>query len=392
MQITSYRNVGRTGVSGTGAAPVPDLYRSDLRRNRKRFLAAGLALFLLFFGYLCFRTTKIGFLSPVDTIQNLYTMAKLALGRIFGWSVYADRWSAITSQNAYLETQTRLQGALVAIILGAVMSVSGAVFQSVFRNPIAVPTMLGVSSGINIANFILVWQYSLLAVTMTERRFEDGYLCSLALLFFVLIIGRLTSRDGKFAMTDVLLVGTVLTRILTQSLNTVQYYYLDTTDYQVLQEMNMYGTGLSNARGWIFLAMALAIGMIPLLLMRTSLNVVTFTDDESRTMGLNAGVMRIFALIFSTVLIISAQIFCGEIGMLSLLVPHVCRYIYGSNTRDLLLGSILVGGIVMMLCRFVVSLTMFNQYLSVISMGMIVNIVALPLMLFMLLTNKRGWE
>ena len=52
----------------------------------------------------------------------------------------------------------------------------------------------------------------------------------------------------------------------------------------------------------------------------------------------------------------------------------------------------IVGGIMMIICRFIVALTMFNQYLSMISVGMIINVISIPLMMFILLTQKRGWE
>ncbi|MGI6205388.1 MAG: FecCD family ABC transporter permease [Anaerovoracaceae bacterium] len=390
----------RTGLrhnasAGTGAsaAVLPDtIYTEELKKKRKKYIQAAIILLLLLLAFLCFRSTKIAFMTPWQTLTNTAVFIKLQFGKLFNLSYYADRYSIITSHKYYLETVTRLQGGLSAICMGAAMSVAGAVFQSVFRNPIAVPTMLGVSSGINIANFILVMQYGVLATTMTLERFEWGYIASLAILFIVLGFSRLTSRGNGFSVADVLLIGTVLTRIITQILNAIQSTFMDDAAYQTLQEMNMYGAGIGNARGWIFLAASMIFGLVPILLMRNSLNIVTFSDDESRVMGLNADAMRVLALIFSTILIIAAQIYLGDVGMLALLVPHICRTIYGSNTRDLILGSIIVGGIMMLVCRFVVSLMMFNQYLSVISVGMIINVISIPLMFYILFSEKKGWE
>ena len=368
------------------------IYSADRRSARKKFLYALLALFLLVFIYLSFRTTKIAFLPPWQTVANLFTCLKLNLAGMFHMNYYESRRAVIEAHPAYLETTTRLSGVVSIVAMRAAMSVAGVVFQSVFRNPIAVPTMLGVSSGINIANFILVMQFSLLAVTKTSLRFIYGYIGSLSILFLVIGVSRLTSKNGSWSVVDVLLIGTTLTRVLTQILSSIQNAYMDDAALQTLSEMNMYGTGIGNARGWIFLALALLFGMFPVLLMRNSLNVVTFTEEESKTMGLNANVLRVLALIFSTILIVAAQIYCGDVGMLALLVPHACRYLFGSNTRDLIFSSIIVGGIMMILCRFIVALTMFNQYLSVISVGMIINVISIPLMIFILFTQRRGWE
>ncbi len=132
------------------------IYSAERRSARKKFLYALLVLFLLVFIYLSFRTTKIAFLPPWRTLANLFTCLKLNLAGLFHMNYYESRRAVIEAHPAYLETTTRLSGVVSIVAMGAAMSVAGVVFQSVFRNPIAVPTMLGVSSGINIANFILV--------------------------------------------------------------------------------------------------------------------------------------------------------------------------------------------------------------------------------------------
>lgn len=368
------------------------IYAESNRRLKKRFLYGMLALVLLTFLYLCVRTTKIGLLNPLDTVLNLYTLAKLKAAQILHLSVYQHRMEIIDARNGYLETLSRLETAVIAVVLGAVMSVAGAVFQCVFRNPIAVPTMLGVSSGISIGNLILVLQYSVMATSMLYLRFAYGYAFSIALLGFILLVGKLTSRGKGFAVADVLLIGTALSRVITQILNTVARTVLEDTSLLIYQQMNQYGTGIGNVRGWFFLVIALVVGFVPILLMRNSLNIVTFSDEEARVMGLNATLLRIVALVFSTVLIITAQIYCGEIGMLALLVPHVCRYLFGSNTKDLIAGSVLMGGIIMILCRFVVALTYFSDYLAFVSVSMIVNLVCFPLTMFIMITDRKGWE
>ena len=368
------------------------IYAESNRRLKKRFLYGTLALALLVFLYLCVRTTKVGLLNPVDTVLNLFTLARLKIAQLLHMSFYQDRKEIIEARNGYLETLSRLETAVIAVVLGAVMSVAGAVFQCVFRNPIAVPTMLGVSSGISIGNLILVYQFSVMATSRLYLRFGYGYLFSIGLLAFILFIGKLTSRGKGFAVADVLLIGTALSRVISQILGTVAFTALDDTDYLIYQQMNQYGAGIGNVRGWIFLVVAVIVGMLPIFLMRNSLNIVTFSDEEARIMGLNTTILRIVALVFSTVLIITAQIYCGEIGMLALLVPHVCRYLFGSNTKDLIAGSVLMGAIIMILCRFVVAITFYSDYLAFVSVSMIVNVICFPLTMFIMMTERKGWD
>lgn len=376
----------------TGLDGARSLYKADRRKNRRCFLLSALLLLILFCVFLCFRSTEIAFLSPAQTVMNLYTAAKLEAAKLLKLPLYSQRLELIQAHTGYLETLTRLQGGILAIVLGAVLSVAGAVFQCVFRNPIAMPTMLGVSSGISIGNFILVLQYSSAAVMMTTLRFVYGYAFSLALLFVILLMGYLTGERGRLSTADILLAGSAMSRVLSKLVMSLQYSYLEESDYLLLQEMSLYGTGIGNTRGAVFLFAALILGLVPVVLMRNSLNVVTFPDEEARCMGLRPGRMRVLSLVCGTILIIAAQIHCGEVGMLALLVPHICRYIFGSNTRELIIGSMLYGAIMMLVCRMIISLFAFNQYLSVISVGMLISFVSMPLMMFILIRHRRGWN
>jgi iron complex transport system permease protein len=367
------------------------IYETAQRRLRRRFLLAGLGLLLLFFVFLSLGVTSIRLLSPVQTVRNLWLAIRLALAKVLHWSLYDERLTLIQQSAGYLETMTRLEGGILAMVLGAVLAVSGTVFQCVFRNPIAGPSLLGVSSGVSIGNLLLVLQFSTLATSMTTLRFLYGYGCSLALLGLIFLVGWIAGR-GKSSVTEMLLTGCIVSRVATKLVSTIQYYYLDETDYLTLQEMSLYGTGIGNTKGALFLLLALLAGMVPLLLLRNSLNLATFSDEEARCMGLRTGWLRVLGLVCSTILMIAAQIHCGDVGMLAMLVPHLCRYLFGANTKDLVVGSIVLGAWIMLVCRFIIALCAFHPYLSVLSVSTLVSVFAMPLMMLVMLKYRRGWS
>ncbi len=371
--------------------PRLNVYEQERIRLRRRFALATLLLLALFFLYLSLGTTSIRLLSPVQTCQNLWLAIRLTLAKYLNWSLYDQRLALIESSAGYLETITRLQGGILVMVLGAVLAVAGTVFQCVFRNPIAGPSLLGVSSGISIGNLLLVLQFSTLAASMTTLRFVYGYVCSLGLLLVIFLVGWLSNR-GKGSVTEMLLTGCIVSRVVTKLVSTVQYYYLDEAEYLVLQEMSLYGTGVGNTRGAIFLAGALLLGLVPLLALRNTLNLVTFSDEEARCMGRNIGWLRVLALICSTILLIAAQLHCGEVGMLAMLVPHLCRYLFGSNTRQLIIGSMLLGAGIMLICRFLTALFAFHPYLWVVSISTLVSLFSMPLMAIVMLKYRRGWS
>lgn len=369
-----------------------NVYEAGLHRIRRRTLLTVFLLLALFFLYLSLGSTSIRLLSPVQTVQNLWLGVRLTLAKYLKWGIYDQRLELIQSTPGYLETMTRLQGGLLAVALGAVLAVAGTVFQCVFRNPIAGPSLLGVSSGINIGNLLLVLQFSTLAASMTTLRFVYGYACGLGLLGLIFLVGWLTSGRKGGSVTDMLLTGCIVSRVVSMLVSNIQYYYMDETEYLALQEMSLYGTGIGNARGALFLIGALLVGLVPLLLLRNSLNLTTFSDEEARCMGLNTNWLRMVALLCSAVLLIAAQVHCGDVGMLSMLVPHLCRYLFGSDTKRLITGSILLGAGIMLICRFAISLLAFHPYLSVVSISTLVNLAAMPLMMVVMMKYRRGWS
>jgi len=346
-------------------------------------------LLAIFFAFVCTRSTVIGFVSPIRVIANIFTAVKLTLAKFLQWSMYDNRLNIIDAHPYYLETLTRLQGALLAIALGSVLSVSGAAYQAVFRNPISTPAMLGVSSGIQAANLMLVIQFSASAITMTTTRFIYGYVFGLSLLCIVLIISRLMGKK-RSSTIDILLVGSIVTRLCGHVINAIQTSVMTDDDYLIYQQMNLYGTGVGNYKGVIFLVAALAVGMLPLFLLRFSLNASSF--EEGRSLGVNTKLLRVLALVFSTILMIAAQIHLGDVALLTLLVPHLCRYLFGSDLRSLIPGCIVLGAIVMLVCRIIVTYCWFNPYLQTLAVSTIVNVLAMPLMILVVFKQRRGWE
>lgn len=362
------------------------------RRNRRIFLLFFLVLLALFCLYVSLRGSA-GLMSPVQTVKNLFLAARLQLAEWLKWGIYDQRLELILAQDGYQETLGRLQGGALMLALGAMLGVAGAVFQLVFRNPIASPTILGVSSGIRIANVVLVMQYSTAAAYMTTQRYLYGYIGALAMLALVFLVGLLAGR-GRADVTDMLLSGSIITRIVSKIVNQLQYYYIeDETDLQALREMELYGSGTSTFSGAIFMVAALAVGFIPIFLLRNSLNLTAFSREEARSMGISIGWMQLLALLCSTVLIIAAQIYAGDVALLAMLVPFVCRYIFGSNTRELLLGSAMMGAGILLICRTVTVVTGYiNTLFGLISLNTLVSVVAMPLMLFAMIKYRRGWD
>lgn len=361
------------------------------RKKRKRRIRAMLLLVLaLFLLMCCLRTTAMGFVSPLTVVKNLAAMIQLTLAKLFHWNLYSRRTSVILSHPYYYETVGMFKSSLLGLTLGAALAMAGGVYQCVFRNPIATPAMLGVSSSLNITNLVLVTLYSSSIYQMLQLRFVLCYGVSLGCLFAIYLIARVMGGK-KASVTDMLLVGTVFMRLVQNFVQVFEFYYLTEEDYLLLEQLNSYGTSAYELKTLTLLYAVLLVCVLVLAAVRYSMNAVSFTDDDARTLGVRANRLRLIGLVCATLMVTAAQVNYGDIGLLGLLIPHASRYWFGSDFRNVLLGSAGLGAIFMLLCKLVLYCLSFHYYLSLISLGTIINVITTPLLIFILLQQRRGW-
>lgn len=373
-----------------GLDQIRQLRRQDRQKLNRRICTMVLIALLLFAVMCCMRTTTVGFVSPVTAAKNLYAMVRLTMAKVFHWSIYANRSEIILSHPYYYETVGMFRSSLLVLVMGAVLAMAGGVYQCVFRNPIATPTMLGVSSSVDIVNLVLIVMYSSSVYQMTQLRYFLCYAAALASLILIYLIARVMGGK-KSSVTDMLLVGTVAMRVIQNFIQVYKYYYLTEEDYLLLEAIDTYGTSIYNTRLIVIMLALLLVCVFILSLMRYSMNTVCFDDDDSRTLGIKAHRLRLIALACATLMVTIAQVNYGDVGLLALLVPHVCRYWFGSDFRNILLGSAGLGAIALLVCRAIVCILNFNYYLSLIPIGTIIDIITTPLLIIVLLQQKRGW-
>ncbi|MCL2678609.1 MAG: iron ABC transporter permease, partial [Clostridiales bacterium] len=189
---------------------------------------------------------------------------------------------------------------------------------------------------------------------------------------------------------DMLLVGVVISSIY----GVIDTYYRLTMSPEMLTVLTELGDGRyinTDPISFRFMFAAFFIGFIPLFLMRYSLNANCFSDDDAYSMGVRPGLLRYSSVIFATFLLVAALVHVGGIGMISLIVPHFCRYFMGLDFRRLLWGCFFYGGIVLLVCRAVGdSISIFSY--ATLPVGIVVSVVAAPVFVIILLQQRRGWE
>lgn len=367
------------------------LRKKEIQKQRILALCTFFVFLLLWGVSLCIRTSTVALLSPAEAYGNLFNWLKLNFCQLFELPGYLDAQQYINNSDTYFESLARLKISVMTFCAGAMLSVAGAVYQSVFRNPMASPTVLGVSTGVDLGLLIVVLIYGAETYARTAERYQWCYLLALAMLVIVLTAGKLISGKGKdISVTNMLLVGMVISNLF----GVINNYYTMEMEAETLVIMQELSGGIyinTDGISFLYLGIMLLVGLIPIFLMRFSFNATCFPNEESYTLGVNPMIVSIVSLLAATVLVTAAMVHCGSVGMVSLVIPHFCRYIFGADFRKLFVYGAIYGGLFLLLCRDISASISFGLY-GALPIGTVVTFISAPLFVVVLLSNRRGWE
>ena len=246
-----------------------------------------------------------------------------------------------TDNMAIAVCNVRLPRILLACLVGCALSAAGASYQTVFQNPMAAPDILGASSGacFGAALAILTGQSS---VTVTVYAFCASLL-SVALVYLV------GSRTRGSRVVNLLLAGIMVGSLFTAG---TSYIKLVADPSNQLPQITYWLMGsLSGTRMKTvgFAAVCMTMGLLPLLLLRWRMNLLTLSADEARAMGVHTDRLRLAVILSATVLTAAAVSVSGMIGWVGLVIPHLSRRIVGNDCRWLLPMSMLFGAAFLLL-------------------------------------------
>ncbi len=233
----------------------------------------------------------------------------------------------------------RLPRIILAMFIGAGLSVSGAAFQGLFTNPLATPDTLGVASGASFgAALALMFSKNLIVVQVLALAFG---MCAIALTHFI------SRQKGKSTIVMVVLSGMVVSSLF-QALVSLVKYVADPQD--VLPSITYWLMGSLTGVSYSSLLLGLPFiiaGTLVIFFLRWRLNIMALSDDEARSLGVNVKLIRLLIMLAATSVTASCVSMCGQVGWVGLLVPHVARMLYGSNNKNVIPVSISLGTVFM---------------------------------------------
>lgn len=298
----------------------------------------------------------------------------LSLGELWQSLITAGR--AETNADIVL-WNLRLPRLLAGIVVGASLAAAGASYQAMFRNPLVSPDILGVSAGAGLgAVFAIFLSLPLAAVQL----FAFG--CGLMAVALVYLIS-LTSR--QFDPTLVLvLAGVAIGSLLGAGISLIKIL---ADPYSQLATITFWLLGGLNAVSKSELLWALPfmlLGLLPLILLRWRINLLSLSDMEAQALGVNTGFLRFLLIICATLMTAAAVSFTGIIGWIGLVIPHVARLLVGPEFSRLLPSSLLIGSIFLVLTDNVAR----NAASIELPLGVLTSLIGAPFFLYLLLKGR----
>ena len=246
-----------------------------------------------------------------------------------------------TDNMAIAVLNVRLPRILLACLVGCGLSAAGTGYQTVFQNPMAAPDILGASSGACFgASLAILTGQSALMIT------EFAFLASLLSVALVYLVGNHT-RGNR--VVNLLLAGIMVGSLFSACTSYIKLVadptnQLPQITYWLMGSLS--GTRMGTVR---FAAVCMAVGLVPLLLLRWRMNLLTLSPDEARAMGVHTDRLRLAVILSSTVLTAAAVSVSGMIGWVGLVIPHLSRRIVGSDCRRLMPMACLFGAAFLLL-------------------------------------------
>lgn len=268
---------------------------------------------------------------------------------------WGDVWAALTGGEVDgvvrdIVLKIRLTKAVVAVAAGAALAASGLAMQTLFRNPLAGPYVLGVSSGASLGVALFLLGAPLLGVTggsmlQTVGLAGAAWIGSALILTMVLAV----SRRIKDIMV-ILILGMMFSSAVDSVVQILQYLSNEAA-LKAFVVWTMGSLGDVTGRELALMLPVVVVGLVLSVAAIKPLNLLLLGENYARTMGLNVRRSRVLILSATVLLAGTVTAFCGPIGFIGLAVPHVARMVFVSaDHRTLMPASMLIGAVVMLLC------------------------------------------
>lgn len=269
----------------------------------------------------------------------------------------------------------RMPRIICAMLVGAALSTAGASYQGMFRNPMVSPDLLGASTGAGFgAAMAILLSFGYMGIMISA--FSFGLLA--------VLLAYMVSRMSRLESTLSMVLSGVMISSLFSACTSFVKLVADTEDQLPAITYWLMGS-LTSVKGVDarFAAIPIILGLIPVILLRWRINLLTVSEAEARAMGINTDRIRLIVIICATLITSASVAVSGMIGWVGLVIPHFCRMIFGYDYRRLVPASILMGATFLMIVDDVSRCITTSE----IPLGILTSFIGAPVFIYLILTG-----
>lgn len=277
--------------------------------------------------------------------------------------------------------QVRLPRIAAAILIGGSLAASGASYQGMFKNPMVSPDILGASAGAGFGAALgILFSFGIGGIQFMSFGF------GMVAVFITYIISSAISRNNNATLVLVL-SGMVVSTLFSSFVSMIKYVADPYSKLPAITFWLMGSLSSINPDDLKVVIIPVLLGLVPLLLIRWKLNVLSFGEEESRALGINTSRIRLLVIVCSTLMTASAVSISGLIGWIGLIIPHLARMLVGPNYKILLPASVLIGASYLLFVDDIARLV----YTTEIPLGILTSLIGAPFFIWLLLRSRRAW-
>ena len=303
---------------------------------------------------------------------------------------FGEVWDTLTGGGTWgsqiIILDINLPRVVIGAVVGAGLAISGAAMQAVFRNPLASPYILGLSSGASLgAAASMIFTVAFIPSMIVTP------VLAFATCFATMIVVYSMARVGGAVRTETLILsGVAVSSLLSALVSFMTFIAGDKLEGIVFWSMG--GLGRASWEEIAFATPVIAVCSVLLMMQAKSLNALMLGDVHAMDLGVNVKSCRLLVLILTTMIVASAVSFTGVIGFIGLVIPHILRITLGPDNRVIMPISLIAGSSFILICDYI-SHIIAPQY-GTLPIGVMTALIGAPVFIYLLIRRKRevGWN
>ena len=287
----------------------------------------------------------------------------------------------------------RLPKALTATLAGAALSVSGLQMQTLFKNPLAGPFVLGISSGASLGVALVVLATNTTgmgALFINLGIIGDLSLVIAACLGAALVLGMVLLISYRVPDSMTLLILGLLFGYATSAIVSILLHFSDSNQIQSYLQWTFGSFGGVTWRQMVILAPVILLGLVIALLLSKPLNVMLLGESQAQTLGLAVQQTRFWIITSASILAGAITAFCGPIGFLGVVVPHLCRNLFKTVNHKILIPVVAVMGAILALIADLVSQLPGSE--TVLPLNSVTALIGTPVVMWVILHRRSRFS